>query len=919
MKRFFKILFVVVLILLALLIFLPMVFQSKIEETAKTELNKAVAAKIDFKDVKLSLISSFPDFKFEINDLSVVGVGDFENDTLAFIHKLQLKLDLFSVFGGDEFAIKSIVVDDPLVFVKILKDGKANYDIALPSDEVELADTTASSGGMVIKLKDFQINRGHIVYDDYSYDMLMVIQGLDMQFEGDLTEASTKLDLVTKIASFDFDYEGMRYMNSAAVDFKGIIDANLETFVFNFLENELLINQFPIKFTGMFGMPGNDYDLDLAFSSPKTDFKHLLSLIPALYMNDFKDMKTIGEMSFKGTVKGIYNDNLIPGFNINLLVDKALFKYPDLPRSAENISIDLQLTNPGGDPDFTEIWLKKFHVDLGTNPVDMTFKIKNPVSDMHINGQVDAKVDFAGMTDIVPMEGYTMKGMLDASLKMLGNMSAIEEERYSDFAASGRLDLDGFEMSSPDFPAPLVISKAAMSFSPASIDLSQFDARLGSSNFQLSGKFENYISYVFKDETLIGSLDLKSTLINLNELMGIEESPETTTAEESTPMEVVEIPKNIDFTFTAAIEKLIYDKLLIDQMNGMITMKDGRMSMDKLGMDMLGGNMLLTGYYDSKDITKPEVDFQMKITDIAIDKSYETFQTIEKLTPLAKNCRGNISADIKLKSLLDQQMNPVMSSINSSGSLSSKQISIVDSKAFKTLGDKLKMEKLSEPSLNDFKASYEMKDGILEVKPFVAKVAGQKATISGTQGIDRSIDYKMALDIPTASFAGSLNSVFPGQVMGDFMNVNVLFTGSLDDPKVGVGLGSDNKSLVGAAKDKVKEEVGKKVDEAKEKVNEEIQKKKEKILKDAQQKADAMKEAARKSAEKIRAEADKKAKELTDAAKNKNAIEKKLAQTAAEKLRKEADEKAKKVVSEADKQADEIMKKAKEEADKVVV
>ena len=73
MKRFFKILFIIALVILTVLMVVPMLFQSQIENAVKEEINKAVIAKVDFKDVKLSLISSFPDFKFELNKLSVGG------------------------------------------------------------------------------------------------------------------------------------------------------------------------------------------------------------------------------------------------------------------------------------------------------------------------------------------------------------------------------------------------------------------------------------------------------------------------------------------------------------------------------------------------------------------------------------------------------------------------------------------------------------------------------------------------------------------------------------------------------------------------------------------------------------------------------------------------------------------------------
>jgi hypothetical protein len=54
----------------------------------KEEANKSLNAKVDFGDFYLTLFSSFPDFRFKIQNVSVINVEPFAGDTLVYIkHK----------------------------------------------------------------------------------------------------------------------------------------------------------------------------------------------------------------------------------------------------------------------------------------------------------------------------------------------------------------------------------------------------------------------------------------------------------------------------------------------------------------------------------------------------------------------------------------------------------------------------------------------------------------------------------------------------------------------------------------------------------------------------------------------------------------------------------------------------------------
>ena len=60
MKKVFKIIGITLLTILLLLIAIPFVFQSKIKEIVKRTINENLNAHVEFSDVNLSFIRSFP-------------------------------------------------------------------------------------------------------------------------------------------------------------------------------------------------------------------------------------------------------------------------------------------------------------------------------------------------------------------------------------------------------------------------------------------------------------------------------------------------------------------------------------------------------------------------------------------------------------------------------------------------------------------------------------------------------------------------------------------------------------------------------------------------------------------------------------------------------------------------------------------
>ncbi len=196
-----------------------------------------------------------------------------------------------------------------------------------------------------------------------------------------------------------------------------------------------------------------------------------------------------------------------------------MFKYPSLPKSADNIGIDVNLFYDGVQMDNSTVDVNKFHVELGGNPVDMTLNVKTPVSDMYVNGNLKMDLDLATVNDVIPLDSTKLSGEIKAALDFMGYMSSVEKGEYEKFKADGNLMIRDFIYSSPDLPKEIRIIEANMLFSPKYLDMQSFKAIMGKSDFSASGKLENFIPYAFKDETIRGNFIFTSGVLDLNELM----------------------------------------------------------------------------------------------------------------------------------------------------------------------------------------------------------------------------------------------------------------------------------------------------------------------------------------------------------------------------------------------------------------
>lgn len=563
-KRILIGILVLVVLVVAAAITLPMIFKDELVALTKEEINKNVRAKVDFAELDLSLLRSFPDLNLSLEDFKIVGIDQFEGIPLANGKSLEFGLDLMSVIKGKgAIGINSIHLDAPNVNILVLSDGSANYDIAVPTDErIQETASETDYSGLVIKLDEYSITNGNFTYDDRSADTYVFAENINHSGSGNFTLDEFDLDTETDIAALTVNQAGIPYLKSAHTTLDAIFNIKQTEGLYTLKDNELKVNELILNADGTVQMQDDDILLDLSFNSPQNNFKNLFSLIPNAYIAGYEDVKVDGGFALNGAVKGTYNAEReeLPSFTINLDVTDGRVKYPDLPMSIDNIFAKANVESPSSNLDQLKVDIPRFSLQLGDNPFQGSFSLRTPMSDPAVQASAKGTINLADLVKAYPMEGIdVLAGLIKADMDVNTRYSFVESEQYDRIDMRGDLSMSDFRYETAGLPATS-ISKAEAKFTPQKVVIEDFDAQLGKSDIRAQGNITNVLAYFSPDKTMKGDLVVRSNTFDANEWISEEEvdtvSMAVNNAEENTAYEVFD---RFDFNIDAEVGSIKYD------------------------------------------------------------------------------------------------------------------------------------------------------------------------------------------------------------------------------------------------------------------------------------------------------------------------------------------------------------------------
>ncbi|WP_372753795.1 AsmA-like C-terminal region-containing protein [Mariniflexile sp.] len=803
MKKALKISGISLLIIVTFFVTSPYIFQSQIKELVKRFINDNLNAQVEFSDVSLSFIKSFPEANVNIYDLAITNFKPFEGDTLVSAKKIAFTMSVRELFKNPDEAliINSITINDALVNLKTNSSGKSNYDITKETENEEI-----EKSSFAFDIQDYQIKNGTINYISEESKIAFIISELNHKGKGIFSANKSELDTNSE-AKVSFTLDSTNYLNNNPIKLDALIGLDLENSKYTFKENKGIINQLPIQFNGFVQLLEAGQDVDITFENPESSFKNFLAVIPETYSKNIDNVETTGDFKIKGIIKGLVTDETIPTLDISIKSNNASFKYPDLPKRVENIVIDTEIKNKTGKLKDTYVAINTLDFKIDEDVFKSSATIKNIIGNMLINANIDGVINLENIAKVYPVDFKTpLTGILKATVNTSFDMEAVEKNAYQRIKISGNSSLTNFNYSE-GFKNPLAISEAALTFNPETISLNTFKATTGKSDLNATGTIKNLLGFMFSNKTLQGNFNLNSNTFAVNDFMtdDVPEEPKAETNKKATTTTnaktaSIKIPAYLDCTINAQANTVIYDNLQLKNAKGALVIKDEEVKLQNFTTNLFDGKLALSGVVSTKNEV-PTFNMDLGINSFDIAKSFEGMELFQKLAPLAKVIQGKLNTTLNLNGNLTEDFTPNLNSLsgNALAEILSSTVNPANTEILSKLGNSLNFIDFKKINLNDLKTKFEFNNGKVSVKPFKIKYQDIDIEIAGSHGFDQTMGYNAIFNVPAKYLGSDITNLIAKIDDASAKNITIPITanitGSYTNPSVKTDLTSGVTNL----------------------------------------------------------------------------------------------------------------------------
>ena len=753
-KKIFKWGGITLLLLIIAMIAIPFFFKDTIKEKVIEMANKNLKANIALQDVDISLFKNFPKAQVTLNDFVLVNKEPFVGDTLFAAKHIDVTLSIKDLLAGN-YNLLGANVKDASVYIHLNKEGAGNFDIAIPSDKPE-----EESAPIKLDIQQYNVENLKFTFKMDDGNLFMEVADIYHSGKGNFAEEVLDLDTQTK-ANVTFAMDKSTFMKQVPITLQAILGIDLKNQKYTFKQNKATVNRLDLVFDGFIQLLEEGQRYDLTFSTPTNSFQNFLALIPEEYSKNIENVKTTGNLTLKGFAKGDMVGDKIPTFGIEMYADNASFKYPNLPKTVRDITIDLKVNNDTGITNDTKINLNKFTMSIDQDHFSARANVSNMVVNPFVDMALKGTVNLANLSQAYPISlDKKFSGILRADIATQLDMKSVEAKKYQNIKAQGTLSLSQFVYAGEEFVKPFHIDNLNVTFNPSHIGLSQFDARTGETDLHLTGTIDNLYGFAFRKEILKGNFNLSSNKLVVNDFMQPaakeattptkQETKETPKIEAKTPTQAaIKVPAFLDCTLTAKANTVSYDNLKLSNVSGKLIIKDEKVALENLKSDIFGGNIALSGDVSTKEKT-PTFDVDLNLNRVNIPEAFSQITMLEKIAPIANAVQGKVNTVINVKGSLKNDLTPEINSISGDlfAALIDSKIDSQGSALLSALDSQFTGLNLANLNLKDIKAAVDFEDGKVKIKPFTIKYKDVGIEVAGSHGFDQQMNYKLTFNVP---------------------------------------------------------------------------------------------------------------------------------------------------------------------------
>jgi len=503
MKKLFKILGVLVVLLVVALVAAFFVIKSKFPPEKIQALVEEQASGILKREVKVGGAGfSLLPLGIELKDLKIAnnpGNG-FSKEPFVSLPLTVVKINLAKLLIF-QVAIDKISLENMSLLYEVMPDGRTSIDgLGGEPDTTAKKDTSKLDLSKIelpgsLALNSFNIKNAKVVFNDRSQKRKIILGNINLKTNLSLSKTLENVRTSTALTLNEISIEdaglGVR-KGGMSIFLNTDIEANLRAQYINIKDFAAGMQAANIKLNGSLNKFMEDIKyVDLKVSSNQINLAELIKEIPAGINPEISKVSASGGFAFNAEVKGAITPNKTPPVSGNLIFSNIAVGHSDLPSGISSLTGNIAFTDK-------TVSIKPFSFQLAGQPTSILLEASNLLSpqpsldNLSVNAKLDLGVLFTLANKLITIQELSaLTGKIEATLGAKGILDPAQPEKLS---VNGNVNLQNIVAKTPLIPDPVSVN-GAVRFSSTEISVEP-SVQIGKSDVKVKTVVKDYLAMV---------------------------------------------------------------------------------------------------------------------------------------------------------------------------------------------------------------------------------------------------------------------------------------------------------------------------------------------------------------------------------------------------------------------------------------
>ncbi len=773
-------------------------------------------------------LSVFPSIAVRMQGVSIAnrkGEGFSANPFLA-LDVLRLNVKLLPLLKS-RVEVTSLELDRPHLLLEVNARNETNYRNLLSGRSAEASGSPTQNAAepppaAAFLISGLQVNNGSFDYVNYRDNSSTRIRNLLLATEvgGEGNTVVISGNATTDSLSYGTVETPMLAGLRLRLDHRMLYDISKD--VLRIEKGDMVLQNIRLVLSGAASHLKSNPVLDLAVGSDSVNIADLLSIVPTEYMKKAEGAKGTGIAQVSIAITGTLTDSTSSEYAGTITAKGATLRFPQVPKPITDITILSSFTNTKTKQEFR---LENLAASLGGAPISMAMTVTD-FDDPYLKLSAGGSLNLAHVGEFYPLDkGTELAGEMKLDLRIVGKV--IDPKTMQ---ASGTMTFRDVSAKTATSANPVRKLSGTVTFNNEIAETKKLSLLIGESDMTIACRVKNYLSLVSNDKKAPQSsvtMSLRSNHIFTRDLLS--ESPAQgsstrkagdgrTAADKSGSQESGQSvpPKTgksggksasavlpMDLDVNATIGTLTLEKFEFTGVLGSLRISKGVVTMQNLTLNTFGGSVSTRGTLDLNRPDRPVFDLNLNLN------ALEASSLLSQFTSFGQRLSGAMSMNASMKGELNDTLGLVPAALEGNGKVGVKNGSLKGFKVNQSLAGLLNLPELETMQFSDWENDFTVQNGRLVIKDLTITALDAQYVVNGSQGLDGTLDYRMALYLPESAgqklnipgFGGEAINLFKDQSGRLKLDFNV--GGTTDDPKVQLDTDSVRKRAEETLKDKV--------------------------------------------------------------------------------------------------------------------